>query len=239
MNDLVHLYENFISLITPLYLVSTIFCQWKEGDDTPHSWKSFYIYNPCVPIDYSTIRTAIKKVTAYANKDSSTPSGIRILLRPGRYSLRKAIAMGDKSDKNYVDIDHSIPLTIETMIGTPGSYHSCDSTQHSNHELPSDRSRGKLKTAIRNIFRCRTVDVENEDDEIFENGSLDEILDDSLQSSVENKSTSSVDGQMNFATLVLKTRRHNEPLFRIEQGSFTLRNVNLIHGSSGMGKSTV
>ncbi len=140
--------------------------------------------------------------------------------------------MGDKTDKNYVDIDHSIPLTIETMIDTPGSYHNCDSTLHSNFGSPSDRSRGKLKTAIRNIFRCRTVDVENEDDENLEN----ESLDDSLQSSFEIQSASSDDREMNFATLVLKTRRHNEPLFRIEQGSFTLRNVNLIHGSSGMGK---
>lgn len=208
--------------------------KWKEGDDIPQSWKAYYKYNPCVPVDYSSIRTAIKRVAAYAKKDSSTPNGIRILLRPGGYSLRKAISMGDKNDRSYVDIDHTIPLTIETMIDTPGICYDGDSTQHSNSVSPSNRSRDKLKNKIRSIFGCRTVEVEGEDDENFGSEVLTEILDDSTQSSLSFESTSSDNRDMNFATLVLKTRRHDEPLFRVDKGSFTLRNVNLIHGSSGM-----
>jgi len=205
--------------------------KWKEGDNIPHSWKKHYQYNPCVPVDYSSIRTAIRKVTSYAKRDSSRPSEVRILLRSGRYNVRKAISMDNEND----NINHSVPVTIETMTTAPGIYHKGDLGFHSDSQVQSDRSRKKLKTSIRNIFRCRTVDVENEDDENFAfSDSFDEYLDDSLQSSIEVDSATSDEIEMNRATLILKTRRHNEPLIRIAQGSFTLRNINLIHGSSGL-----
>jgi len=205
--------------------------KWREGDNIPQSWKKHYLYNPCVPVDYSSIRTAIRKVTSYAKRDLSRPSEVRILLRSGRYNLRKAISMDDEHD----NINHAVPVTIETMTTAPGIYQKGDVGFHSDSQVPSDRSRKKLKTSIRNIFRCRTVDVEDEDDENFAfSDSFDEYLDDSLQSSIEVDSATSDEIEMKSATLVLKTRRHNEPLIRIAQGSFTLRNINLVHGSSGM-----
>eukprot|EP00533_Pseudo-nitzschia_delicatissima_P014439 CAMPEP_0197277028 /NCGR_PEP_ID=MMETSP1432-20130617/16398_1 /TAXON_ID=44447 /ORGANISM="Pseudo-nitzschia delicatissima, Strain UNC1205" /LENGTH=521 /DNA_ID=CAMNT_0042743173 /DNA_START=235 /DNA_END=1800 /DNA_ORIENTATION=+ len=202
--------------------------KWKEGDDIPKSWKKYYQFNPCVPVDYSSIHTAIRKTTVNAKKDSSRPKAFRVLLRPGRYDLRKAISIYDGNDRNS---NRSLSLTIETMAYSPGNlgYHGIEP------RLSSDRSKRKLRASIRSIFKCRTVDVESEEEEDFDyHDSLSEDLYDSLSSDEEEiEHSTSGDKESNRATLVLSTRRQDEPLVRVTKGSFTMRNINLRHGSSG------
>jgi len=208
--------------------------KWREGDDIPQSWKKYYQYNPCVPVDYSSIHSAINETTTTAQRDSSKPGAVRVLLRAGRYNLRKAITI-DGKDTNPNDIysNHSVSVSIETMTYSPGHCRNGDLGLHSMEpHLPSGQSRKKLKTSIKNIFRCRTVDVENEDEDNFDHhDSFDESLENSILPS--DGSVTSGDRGINRATLVLTSRRHNEPLLRVDYGSFTLRNINLIHGSSG------
>ena len=223
------------SLLSVFVLFSST--KWREGDDIPQSWKKYYQYNPCVPVDYSSIHSAINETTTTAQRDPSKPDAVRVLLRAGRYNLRKAITI-DGKDTNPNDIysNHSVSVSIETMTYSPGHCHNGDLGFHSTEpHLPSGQSRKKLKTSIKNIFRCRTVDVENEDEDNFDHhDSFDESLENSILPS--DSSVISGDRGINRATLVLTSRRHNEPLLRVDYGSFTLRNINLIHGSSGNGE---
>lgn len=120
--------------------------------------------------------------------------------------------------------------------------------------LPSDQSKRKLRKTIRNIFQCRNVDVESEDEDFVDHDSLTEYLDHPSLSSdgrsetapdgIEEDSGTSRDHYSrrirkndvvvnNRAILVLTTRRHNEPLLRVRQGCLTIRNVDLRHGSFG------
>lgn len=223
--------------------------KWEEGDDVPDSWKKYYQYNPCVPVDYSNIHTAVSEVTGNAKADSSKPRAIRVLLRPGYYILRKAITIDESNtncDENF-NINNSVSVAIETMVYSPGN--RCDG-DHGNHSTlpypPSDQTKQKIRNSIRNLFRCRTVDVENEDEDDFvHQDGLNEHIDNRSLPSEEirenpnngadnhrrinrNNSTS-----VNRATLVLASRHHNEPLLRVRQGSITMRNIDLKHVSFG------
>lgn len=57
----------------------------------------------------------------------------------------------------------------------------------------------------------------------------------STSSASMTSSTSSLSNSVHQATLVLRTRRHNEPLVRVRQGSLTIRNMVLKHTSHGTG----
>jgi hypothetical protein len=194
------------------------------------------------------------------------------LLRPGRYVLRKAITVDESSDSDdrNGDNNHSfaVAVAVETMVYVPEDCIYGDTGYHSlQPHSPPDQSKRKLKDSIKNIFRCRTVDVESEDEEDFvDHESLIENYVESpsvpLEDSMGNsnsvaredrlfESTSGIHGTnraransndshgVKRATLVLTTRRHNEPLLRIRQGSFTIRNIDLKHGSLGNGKLIV
>lgn len=217
-------------------------------------------------MDYFNIHNALSRVIRNAKEDPSKPRAVRVLLRPGRYDLRKAITMDEDStsyDKNN-NINRSVSVIIETMPDLPRNYSNGDPVHHSMPlHLPSDQSKRKLKTSIKNIFRCRTVDVESEDEESFaDHDSLNEYHHNpSLPSEEVNENAIIGDGEgslvetqsgtheniharqnrncgvsVNRATLVLTTRRHNEPLLRVLQGSVTIRNIDLRHVSLGNGK---
>ena len=212
--------------------------QWAEGDDIPASWKKYYQFNPCVPTDYSSIHTAIRKATVNAIEDSSDQKKIRVLLRPGRYDLRKAITTYDNGIDDGNDTQ-SVSVTIETMTYSPSNFGNGDRGNNvTQSRQSSNKSKRKLKSSIRNIFRCRTVDVESEQEEDLDSHDSfgDDLYDSPLPSEETIESASSDDREVERATLVLSTRRHDEPLVRVTKGSFTMRNVNLRHGCSGNGK---
>ena len=105
----------------------------------------------------------------------------------------------------------------------------------------------------------RTIDVENEDDfldhdilnefTLSSEGVLDNLTSANRESNLSETNLSHRTRQsridrsrtigMNRASLILTTRRQNEPLFRIRQGSMMLRNIDLRHGSLGSGKLLV
>eukprot|EP00536_Pseudo-nitzschia_multiseries_P004865 jgi/Psemu1/189161/e_gw1.85.40.1 len=239
--------------------------KWKEGDETPVSWKKYYQYNPCVPVDYSNIHNAMNDAIGKAKADPSKPSTVRVLLRPGRYVLREAITIDegnpDKSN-TLLGNNHSVAIEIETMEYIPENCHNGDHHCHGSSSRQTKKSKRKRKSSLRNFFQCRTVDIEEEEEDVIDHESLREYLnnpssfsvgrpgtlnhvaedDDSLIESLTSRESS--DGNeyeqkeskkpvANRATLVLTTRRHNEPLLRIRQGSCTVRNIDLRHGSYG------
>ena len=185
-----------------------------------------------------------------AKKDSTKPSEIRILIRPGQYVLREAITIDEDRD--------SVAVTVETMEYYPGTSHEIsDIEDRSSPVKPLEQSKRKRKSTIRNIFQCRTVDVEegndNDDgDDDDERHMMDDnhvfqheedaavtttLLVENSTSRSNNESNGSCRNRNDIvtkqATLVLRSRRHNEPLVRIRQGSCTIRNIELKHISHG------
>ncbi|MGK3734254.1 MAG: hypothetical protein ACI8RD_003532 [Bacillariaceae sp.] len=186
-----------------------------------------------------------------AREDSTKPSEVRILIRPGRYVLREAITIDEDRD--------SVAVTIETMEYYPGTFReSGDIEDRCSPVKPPEQPKRKRKSSIRNIFQCRTVDVEEGDDDGDDDNERHHMMDENhvfqheedvavpTNLLVENptymrgNNNGSNGSYRNMhgivtkqATLVLRSRRHNEPLIRIRQGSCTIRNIELKHVSHG------
>jgi hypothetical protein len=137
---------------------------------------------------------------------------IRVLLRPGRYVLREAI---------LVQAPCSVRVTIETMA-MPDSFRPIEETPDES-EPPRRR---KSAATLRSILSCRTVDVEETEEEMIPDF---EETPSSISSSIRSNT------RAKRATLVLRTRRHNEPIVRVRQGCCVLKNVDLCHVSHGIG----
>jgi hypothetical protein len=135
-------------------------------------------------------------------------NSVRVLLRPGRYILREPIS---------VQAEYNVDITVETME-IPDSFHPVI-------EVPTDvvpkKRRKSLRKSLRNSLSCRSVDAE-EDEEPLPNFPEPPITSSRLPTSVKR------------ATLTLQSRRHNEPIVRVRQGSCTLRNLELRHISYGI-----
>ena len=73
--------------------------QWKEGDPEPECWKAHYIRNPCVPIDYPTIQSALDAFSELdmasrkrsGNHQYEIMDDITVYVRPGTYMLSQPI----------------------------------------------------------------------------------------------------------------------------------------------------
>ena len=138
---------------------------------------------------------------------------IRILLRPGDYILREAILIQASED---------VQVTIETMRGGPFTVnHQVAEEERYTTELSSSSSSSpkwaRKAASIRNRLTCRgTNDVDME-----------------LEPPEEQQRLSSSRPCVDRASLILRTRRHNEPLVRVRQGSVKLVNLELLHNSHG------
>jgi len=186
----------------------------------PDSWRDYYKFNPCVPVDFSTVSGAFSVVRSPRIEQLCS---IRVLLRPGRYVLRDAIT---------VQAPRTVRVEIETME-MPESFLPIDQTTAAQEVEPARKR--KSSQSLRNILACRTVDVEDPEDDF---GTL-EFFEPTLRSgtSIEASNTSGTIGKKR-ATLVLRTRRHNEPIIRVRQGTAVLRNLELRHVCHGIGKSS-
>jgi hypothetical protein len=203
--------------LTVFCLHSSLFVQWKEGDEIPESWKDYYWFNPCVPVDFKTVARAFAVA-----RGSSRPAGgqkLRILLRPGKHYLREALTVHMPFNGAVELITMELPVFFEKPAGET-------TVEPSTIEASEGSSSGTRKRSNSSSFRnllCRTVEVETQEGE-DPSAEFTEIGSPSL--AVPPKR----------ATLILRTRRHNEPLIRIRQGTCILRNVELRHISHGIGK---
>lgn len=187
--------------------------KWKEGDEVPESWRDFYKFSPCVPVDFATVHGALAVVKG---QELEQTHSIRVLLRPGRYILREAI---------IVQASRYVRVEIETMK-MPDSFLPIDQTAVPFQ--PDLARKRKPSQSLRKILSCRTVDVEHHDDEF----SGVELFDPSMFNSNDGAKPHG-DLDRNLATLVLRTRRYNEPMIHIKQGTAILRNLELKHFSHG------
>jgi len=182
----------------------------------PRSWRSFYKYNPCVPVDFSTVKKALSVVRGTQGEGSQT---VRILLRPGHYVLDEAIT---------VQAPGLIRVEVETMQ-MPASFAPIHQTDAVVESVPV---RKQKSSPFRRLMTCRSIDAIDQDDEEDEDDQI-EIFDPSM---LRPPQTSLAEFGRQRATLALRTRRANEPIIRVRQGCAILRNLALHHVSHGLGK---
>lgn len=71
--------------------------KWKNGDEIPSSWLQYYQANPCVPVDYNSIESALRCATKTFRVEgvrifqNQQQKSLRILVHPGRYVIDKAL----------------------------------------------------------------------------------------------------------------------------------------------------
>lgn len=137
-------WNNFIKKESTWKILSEELYKWKEGDEIPESWRDFYRFNPCVPVDYSSVGEALSVAqTSLARQTRS----IRILLRPGKYILREPI-------------NFRLPCTIEVVIETMVMPDSLCPSIRTLVETESFKRRRKSAN-LRKILSCRRVEVED------------------------------------------------------------------------------
>jgi len=187
--------------------------KWKEGDEEPESWRDLYKFSPCVPVDFSTVHGAFSVVKGPHLEQTHS---IRVLLRPGCYIIREAI---------IIEAPSSVRVQIETMK-MPDSFLPIDQTAFVLE--PEATRKRRPSQSLRKILSCRTIDVEQHEDEL----SGLELFEPSMLTSNEAAKPICTFGRQR-ATLVLRTRRHNEPMIHVRQGTAILRNLELKHVSYG------
>lgn len=133
-----------------------------------------------------------------------------------------------------VQAPRNVRVEMETME-MPDSFLPIDQTVITTESEPARKR--KSSQSMRNILSCRTVDIEEPEDEFL---SGVEFFEPSMLTANANEhaktSNSSNALCRKRASLVLRTRRHNEPIIRVRQGTAVLRNLELKHVSLGIGK---
>lgn len=213
--------------------------QWKLGEPEPESWLEHYRVTPCVPTDYPSIHAAMAIASGHAATSTRSNRGdrpdehtqrrsIRILLRPGTHYLKEAL---------NIQALNGATVTIET-IQLPKNLFQAPRTARSSGQLQEQgpavaaaalSNNNKRNHPIRNFLsRARsgsgdyTGAVVVEETDYSDSSYLSEDWMDLLPEPPKH------------ATLVLRTRRHNEPAFRIRQGTVTLSNIEIQHTSCGI-----
>lgn len=188
--------------------------QWNEGDSIPKSWRVHYETNIIVPVDYASIEAALA-VASPPNQENhhsrivEQSRSIRILLQPIVYYLREAITIQAVGTTEITIETHSMPVRPVTSLA-----------QRPENEITDTSAtvRALKKAAsIRNMLSCRSV------------AGIDTI---GLHQTEENNIPDLPPPIR--ASLELRTRRHNEPLFRVRQGTVKLVNIQLVHNSNGI-----
>jgi Right handed beta helix region len=205
------------------FLVLGLGSKWKPGEDHPESWFDFYRLNPCVPVDYYCIHTALAVATeSYSSRRRVVPKqqvrSIRVLLRPGNHILKHAIEVRAVSGAK---------VEIQTMETPPIVYDSQRNVvrAHNSHDRPTlgkaSNAQKKGVGKLRILLSCVRPDVseQSETEESYVSHSSD--------------NSESMAEPPKRATLIFKSRRQNEPVFRVQQGLLQLNNVEIQHYSHG------
>uniref|UniRef100_A0A7S1CZ62 Right handed beta helix domain-containing protein n=1 Tax=Cyclophora tenuis TaxID=216820 RepID=A0A7S1CZ62_CYCTE len=192
--------------------------KWKEGDTVPHSWRDYYHYSPCVPIDHSTLAGALKVACALDATGTSLEQRhcVRVLLRPGKHFVKEAISI-QSIGRTGISIE-TMELPQDTL--TPPDVQQ-DVAPMDDKE-PTRKALKKRAATLRKRLSCRSIRTMDDFD-------LDELV---ITESEEEPLAAPP--RLVRASIVLKTRRHNEPIVRVRHGTIRLTNVALVHNSVGL-----
>jgi hypothetical protein len=89
--------------LTPLNVTACL-RQWTPDQQEPTSWKDYYMKNPVVPTDYSSIHAALAVVSNGSKRKPRQSGDARILVRPGRYYMPKVVTV------------HAIRRTVQITV---------------------------------------------------------------------------------------------------------------------------
>lgn len=184
--------------------------KWKPGDAVPKSWKQYYLERPCVPVDYTSLHDAL---------NSCSGEYVQILLRPGRYYLSESVTVNRAPNQKVAIATMKLPENIfqsPPALPDDGSVFSA-----ATHQRIYKQRRG---TGLLRFIRF-TSSAYN--DAVVEDG------DASVLSEISHTSWA-IPQLQTRATLVLRTRRLNEPAIRVLSGQFAAININVEHSSHGL-----
>mmetsp|Transcript_3256 Transcript_3256/g.6807 ORF Transcript_3256/g.6807 Transcript_3256/m.6807 type:complete len:703 (+) Transcript_3256:221-2329(+) len=192
-----------------------VLCQdlykWKPGDEEPSSWKEFYIQNPCVPVDYKSIHSVLK-----AHPDQN----VSIWLRPGRYYLKETLKIGRSPQQKLSIATMKLPSNI-----FPSPLDICETP--GGMEMPKQRNKRKSPAFLKFIM-CTAA--------AYHEGAVDDESLCSEMSELDNNSSPLVmpiPQRPTRATLVMRTRKQNEPVINVSTGQFSATNLNIEHAANG------
>lgn len=207
--------------------------KWKPTDPEPESWFDLYRYSPCVPIDYPSIPKALTvalEPPPFRTRRNNTPKqqqkqirSVRILLRPGNYWLKQAIDIQAHPGVTILFKTVELPSNLYRPI-----YHASEITEQPLplQPLEAEPTTRKRNPSFFNLFRCKRQSPSDETD-------LAEISD-FTEDYRDNSGSSMPSTESKHATLILRSRRSNEPVFRVRQGILLVRNVEIQHNSLGL-----
>jgi hypothetical protein len=216
--------------------VSDDLTQWKPGDAEPACWKTYYRMNPCVPVDFRTVHQALQ----IANAPTVLPSrrgvvppyptqnrSLRVWLRPGRHVLHQPVT---------VQALPGVQLHLETM-DLPANVYCATPAAAAPLERIAETA---PETSPRRIHRrrllrgCSRGAADAADADATGNAEPDES--DPSETSFRSESTdgTSATGASTRATLVLRSRRHNQPAIWVKQGVLVAKGLDICHNSYGL-----
>jgi hypothetical protein len=219
--------------------------KWKSGDEIPSSWLQYYKDNPCVPIDYNSIESALRVSTnllhleGYRVFQNQHMRSIRILLCPGRYSIEKAITIHTFGTSEVTIETLDTPLSHSFFDNYP--IYDDDSDRDTSGTCTPRRTR-KMRvpsaSSLRSILLCRSSSA------LPDSSSSDDSSDSESDNIVTERagpprclrtplSDLPATTHSRRATIILNTRKRNEPLFRVRQGKLNLRRLSILHNCTG------
>jgi hypothetical protein len=225
-----------LTVNSPFCFVTTL--QWKEGDPEPNSsWKNFYRMSPCVPVDYPTVEAALKLASAPPTHHARRPllarqrKSIRVLLRPGTYPLAEGI---------HVQAPAGVAVSVESIVLPPTIrwYRSLAAPP----TVPAPREEQAPTTRRvpphRSIFQRLRCSVGARQDRLGEeptehSSSDEEGVAATWQWEEETYLPLVPLVPPTRATLVMRSRRTNEPMVRVRQGQIILVDIDLEHSCHG------
>jgi len=174
--------------------------------------------NPCVPVDYRSVHTAVALALPteinHRRGHALQNRTVRVLLRPGKYYLREAIT---------VQSIGGVKISIETMDVPQNVFRPTRPTELMEQPPLEAPAPPKRSNSFSRLMRCSRPNYDVEETERSESSDYSEA---DWMGIHPHPPT--------HATLVLRSRRPNEPVFRVRQGSLVLKNVEIQHNSHGI-----
>jgi Right handed beta helix region len=149
---------------------------------------------------------------------------VRILLRPGNYWLKQAIDIQAHPGVTILFKTVELPRNLYRPI-----LHATEVTEQPLPSQPLEAestTRKRTPSSFLNLFRCKRHTPPDETDL----AEISEFTEDCR----DNSGNSIPSSESKHATLILRSRKNNEPVFRVRQGILLVRNVEIQHNSLGL-----
>ena len=214
-----------------MFLIQFSPLQWKEGDPTPDSWFDYYRRCPCIPLDYSNIKSLMAGISniSVLNEDKQGNNqfiqrqNFRILLHPGIYVLSEPIEINAMNSSVVTIETLQIPSICQKRLMAHKfiSDFSEEATEEPHRRSMKGLSRLRM-SGTNSIFRriCRSNSAQ-----ISSGNQINEPPDIPILYPPSNEPSR--------ATLMLNTKLPNTPVIRVQRGKALIKRISVLHNSEG------